>query len=208
MSCRLRAVTLFALLLVAATANGQTLETPRREGNIGIYALEAGGATVGALLGFGLGMGTAFALWMSGTSEDQTMLPAALVGVPATIAGCAGGAYLMGSAFQQEGQYLPTLCWSTGGLAAGAALVIGGTQIQNSDIQVGTVNQIGYYTAVVGYLVLLATPEITTYGYNRSRPPDSYGSRFVPGSAGLASVRDAEGVAHPSLNVRLLTVRF
>jgi hypothetical protein len=60
----------------------------------------------------------------------------------------------------------------------------------------------------VGAATLVVVPIVATIGYNRSRPRNSYGSRFVPGSVGLAAAQDAEGIAHPALDVHLLTVRF
>ena len=56
--------------------------------------------------------------------------------------------------------------------------------------------------------LFVATPFVGVYAYNVSRPRDSHESRFVPGSVGLASVRDPDGTTQPSGNVRLLSVRF
>jgi hypothetical protein len=194
MKACLKVVALLAVL--AAAANGQLFvqaENPRP--SFGICAAEAGGGIVGIVLGAGLGWVTGMTLYFAGNDGWRAATVGVLVGSSTGIAGCAGGTCLMGSAFGQQGRFLPTLAYTAGTFGVGALVLLAGTQTS-------------YIVSWAGAVVLASTPVVAVYGYNRSRPRDSYGSRFVPGSVGLASVRDAEGIAHPSLNVRLLSVRF
>jgi len=59
-----------------------------------------------------------------------------------------------------------------------------------------------------GVGLFIATPIAAVVGYNISRPRDTCGNRFLPGSVALGAVSDADGVTHPSLDVRLLSIRF
>jgi hypothetical protein len=201
MRTSLRTVAVLAVLLTAA--NGQSLvpsENPKP--SFGIHAAETGGGLLG---GLGLGFAAALAeFYIVGPNDPGPQMTRILVvGVPFGVVGLAGGTTLVGSAFHQQGKFWPTLAWSAGSVAAGLALAAGGFYLGNNDV-----GPIGSLAPVVVAIGLAAPPILTTVGYNRSRSQNSFGSRFVPGSVGLASVRDAEGIAHPSLNVRLLSVRF
>lgn len=194
-------LTALLLTIVAATSTSaqglSPMPTPSssRGPNFGIYAAEAGGALAGAVVGVGLGIATGVALsfvWNDGT---QAALVGGFVGVTAATTGCAGGAYVVGGTFRQDGRYLPTLAWTAGTVALGAGLVAVGSRTKVD-------------LTAVGVVVLATTPIVTTYGYNRSRPKETISGRLLPGSFALRPVRDADGVAHPSLDVRLVNVRF
>ncbi len=210
MTTSLRTVVLVALLGVAATANGQPLESPRREPNLGIYAAELGGGIVGgAACGAGLGLLTFYVATKTRASIEEAATAVACALYAGGAAGCAGGTYLMGSSFGQDGKLLPTAAWAGGTTAVGMALIIAGSRVYAHDPSSYPAARIGSAVSLTGAAVVyVAAPVMATVGYNLSRPRDSLGSRLVPGSVGLASVRDAEGIAHPSLNVRLLSVRF
>ncbi|MCX6841600.1 MAG: hypothetical protein NTX53_04890 [candidate division WOR-3 bacterium] len=202
MSSYLKVMVLLAV--VAATiVDGQTYETPRREPNFGIYAAEAGGAVAGALVGacFGVAIG----IGSGGNNTNRMLAIGGLFGIPAVLAGWAGGTCVAGNAFQQHGRFLPTLGWTAGTATLGVVLLDAGTWVDvTSRIGPGG----GAAVSDLGLAVLAAMPIITVYGYNLSRPRDSYGSRFVPGSVGLASVRQIDGTKRPSVNIRFLSVRF
>jgi len=205
----LRAVALLALLVAAATANGRPFgptENPRP--SFGICAAEVGGGLACGVLGLVIGGGIGGFVFFNPASEMSAFAGAVMVGFPTALVGCAGGTYAVGSAFGQDGRFLPTLAYTAGAFVVAAGFTIGGIQVVNSDINNGTAFNVGMGMTYLGAAVFVAAPVVATYGYNRSRPRDSYGSRFVPGSVDLALVRDAEGIAHPSLNVRLLSVRF
>jgi hypothetical protein len=191
---------LLALLLIFSLTAAQEFSpmpapAAARELNVGICVAEAGGAIVGlawcGLLGWYGGM-LLSSTWTDGTGNNTV---AGLVAASAGIAGCAGGTYLMGNGFRQGGQFLPTLAWTTGSVALGTGLLYAKTRAKTD---------IGW----LGTSMLVATPFVATLGYNLSRPRDAYGGRFLPGSVAVGSVKDADGVAHPSLDVRLATVRF
>ena len=197
------------LLAVAAatTANGQVHETSRREPSFGIYAAEAGGGIIGAL-GLGGTFAVATVFWPFYIDNPPETNPGVLLGIAGTLGlvGCAGGTWLAGSGFNQHGKFLPTIAYATATSAVGLGLCLVGTQLRNHYSPVRFA--VGEGMRYTGVGLFFATPFAAAYGYNRSRPRDSYGSRFVPGSVSLASVRDGEGIAHPSVNVRLLSVRF
>jgi hypothetical protein len=130
-----------------------------------------------------------------------------VVSFTAASVGCAGGTYGLGAAFQQDGKFLPTLAYSACAVVGGGGLYYFGTLVKHGDVSAGQAN-IGFGMTYVGVAAVVLAPVIGTIGYNHSRPRNSYGSRFVPGSVGLSSVRDGEGIVHPALDVQLLTVRF
>ena len=209
MTDSLRAVALAALLVVAVTANGQTFGPAENTGpSFGICAAEVGGGLAGEVLGLIIGGGIGAVMFFSTVNDFSAGAGAIAVGTPVALVGCAAGTYALGSAFGQGGRFLPTLVYTAGTFVVGAGLCIGGIQVVNSDINNETAFNVGWGMTYLGAAVFASAPAVATYGYNRSRPRDSHGSRFVPGSVGLSSIRDAEGIAHPSLNVRLLTVRF
>ncbi len=200
-----RAVPLISLLAIVVTANGQTLApTDRPKPSFGIYAAEVGGAVLG---GLALGFPAALAGFYIGGLDDPGPMMSRMfvVGVPFGVIGLAGGTTLVGSMFHQQGRYWPTLAWSAGSVATGLAIAAGGMYIGNEGQNVGPISGLAPVVVAIG---LALPPVLTTVGYNLSRPRDSVGSRIEPGSIGLASVRDARGIAHPSLDVRLLSVRF
>lgn len=178
-----------------------------RQTSYGVYALEAaGGIALGTL---GLGCGFAVALSYGGIDEGRA--PGALaillsVSPLLAVTGCAGGTCLVGSAFEQDGRFLPTLAYTAGTGALAYGLLLGGQTALNGPW--GHHGVIGWSMIGLGVAGTAAMPLAAVYGYNRSRPRDSYGSRFVPGSVSLGSVRDADGLIHLSLNIRLLSVRF
>ena len=206
MRTSLRTVALLALLAATATANGQPLEP-----TFDTYAAEAGGGYTGYVLGSAVGACIALSIGLGNESNvDEAFTVFYSVSPLLAVSGCAGGVCLGGNAFEQDGRFLPTLAYTAGSVALGAGFYAGGHEVAYGRvIKNYTVAQVvGLPLIGIGVAVLAATPVVAVYGYNRSRPRDSFGSRFVPGSVGLASVRDAEGIAHPSLNVRLLSVRF
>jgi hypothetical protein len=130
-----------------------------------------------------------------------------VISFPVAAVGCAGGICGLGAAFRQNGKFLPTLAYGACAAVGGCGLYYAGTLVKHGDVSASQAN-IGFGMTYVGGAAVVLAPVIATIGYNRSRPRDTYGSRFVPGSVGLASVRDAEGIVHPALDVHLLTVRF
>ena len=192
-----------------AAASGQPfVQVENPNPSFGIFAAEAGGGIVGALgLGGGFALATIFyPAWIDDEGPIHWRTEA-LAGISVSLAlvGCAGGTYVIGSAFDQGGKFLPTRAYAAGTSAIGLGLIMGGTQLVNGN---SISNDVHLGMSYTGIALLAATPVVAAYGYNRSRPRGSLSRRFVPGSVGLASVRDAEGIAHPSLNVRLLSVRF
>ena len=179
----------------------------RRQTSFGIYALEAAG---GIALGVaGIGCGFAAALGYGGMDEGRAPGAVAIlltVSPVLAVTGCAGGTCLVGSAFGQEGQFLPTLAYTAGTGALAYGLLLGGQTALNGPW--GYHGVIGWSMISLGVAGTAAVPLAAVYGYNRSRPRSSYGGRFVPGSITLASVRGTDGLIHPSLNVRLLSMRF
>ncbi len=194
---------LLLALLTATIANGQTSEVPRREPSFGIYAAETGGALAGVVVGAGFGV--AIGIMSGGNNTNRMAAIGVLFGIPAVLAGCAGGTYIVGSAYHQDGRYLPALGWTAGAATLGVVLLDAGTWVYvTSRIGAGG----GAAVSGLGIAVLAATPIATVVGYNLSRPRVSVGSRFLPGAVALGSVMDADGVGHASLDVRMLTVRF
>ena len=197
------------ILSLSAAQEFTTMPGPvaRRQTSFGIYTLEAaGGVTLGAV---GIGCGITAALGYAGIDEGRAQGGMAVllsVSPVLAVAGCAGGTCLVGSAFGQEGRFLPTLAYTAGTGALAYGLLLGGQSALNGPW--GYHGVIGWSMISLGVAGTAAMSLAAVFGYNRSRPRSSYGSRFVPGSITLASVRDADGLIHPSLNVRLLSVRF
>jgi hypothetical protein len=194
-------IRLAALLLVITVAHSSAQlpnERPRPEPTFLTYATEGAGGYAGAMLGGTAGWFIAGLMYPWGGDAGIRMIAA--LGFFGAVLGCAGGTYGIGSAFRQDGRFLPTLGYTAVASVVGGGLCLAGIQSWGTPA--------GRTVRTVGAATLVIVPVIATIGYNRSRPRDSYGSRFVPGSVGLASVRDAEGIAHPALDVHLLTVRF
>lgn len=101
-----------------------TKPIPRRA-TFGIIAAEFGGGLVGGAGGYFIGKFTGLALtelfgcnrsafiYDPLTPGDVTIIISLAIG---WISGCAGGTWLVGSAFHQNGKFLPTLAGSTAGL--------------------------------------------------------------------------------------------
>jgi hypothetical protein len=198
---------LASLLLVVTMARSSAQlpnERPRPEPTFLTYAAEGAGGYAGALVGAAAGWLTGSILYPWGGPYLEVWLG---VGVPAALLGCAGGICGLGTAFRQNGKFLPTLAYGACAAVGGAGLYYFGTLVKHGDVPAWQGNT-GLGMMYVGAAAVVLAPAIATYGYNRSRPRNSYGNRFVPGSVGLASVRDAEGIVHPALNVHLITVRF
>jgi hypothetical protein len=204
--------TALALLLVASLSAAQESAispdaTVGRRPSLGVYALEGtGGVALGAL---GLGCGFCAALAYGGNDEGRTTGAVAIllaVSPALAVVGCAGGTSLVGSAFRQDGRFLPTLAYTAGTGAVACGLLLGGQTMLNGPF--GYHGVIGWSMIGLGIAGVAATPVAAVYGYNRSRPLGTYGSRFVPGSITLGSVKGTDGRIHPSLNVRLLNVRI
>jgi hypothetical protein len=192
-------IRLAALLLVTTVARSSAqLPNERPRPTILTYTAEAAGGYTGAVLGAAVGyFASALMCPWGGNSFFRTM---ALVGLPSAALGCAGGTYGIGSAFRQDGRFLPTLGTTAVATAVGGGLCWTGAQSYATPVGKGML--------AVGAVTLVLTPFISTQAFNRSRPRDMHGSRFVPGSVGMAVVRNAEGIVHPALDVHLLTVRF
>ena len=199
MKTSLRIVAL--LVLLAAAANGQSLVAAQNpQPSFGVYAAETGGGFLGELAAvvgvslavFGVGEATG-ADWFDESSIPYGILWVAAL-VPAIPAGSAGGACIVGHHYNGDGKFWAAGLGGLAGMGTGLVVAALGHSVLNG---------------IPSYAVAVVGPAVgATVGYNLSRTRDSYGSRFIPGSVGLASVRDAAGIAHPSLNVRLLSVRF
>ena len=116
MSSWFRVAALVALLVVAVTANGQTLgpnENPHP--SVGIYAAEVGGGFLGELAAvagvslavFGIGEATG-ADWLDESSIPYGILWVVAL-VPAIPAGSAGGACFVGHHYGGDGKF-----WAAG----------------------------------------------------------------------------------------------
>ncbi len=198
------------LAVVAATiADGRMYETTRREPNFGIYAAEAGGGFLGAIgLGGTFAVATIIIPVMTDNYPNTPLEVYAGVSGVLGLIGCAGGTWLAGSGFVQQGKFLPALAYAAGTSAIGLGLCVGGTQLRNHNSHKSIGFSAGSGMLYSGIGLFIATPIAAVAGYNLSRPHDAYGSRFLPGSVALGAVSDADGVIHPSLDVRLLSFRF
>jgi|WetSurMetagenome_2_1015567.scaffolds.fasta_scaffold278749_2 hypothetical protein len=203
-----KAVVLLAVLAMT-TIRAQVYETPRREVNFGVYAGEFGGGLGGALV-----VGGTFAVvtlfypaWID-HARPISWSPQALAGVSGSLAllGLADGTCIVGNALDQGGKFLPTLAYATGTSAIALGLCLGGTQLKNHRSTVGSYVGVGMVYTGVG--LFIATPIAAAVGYNRSRPRGKFGGRFLPGSVALDVISDADGVSHPAVNVRLLSIKF
>jgi hypothetical protein len=201
MKTRLKAAALLAVLVAAA--NGQpSVQAENPKPSFGIYAAETGGGFLGelaaatavtlAVYGFAAANGADF---FDESSWPYAVLWAAAL-VPAVPAGSAAGAYIVGHHYGGDGEF-----WAAGlGGLAGLMVFALGAQITDGSSSTASIPI---------YALAVVSPAVgATVGYNLSRTRVSYGSRFMPGSVGLAAVRDAKGIAHPSLKVHLLSVRF
>ena len=199
------------LLVITLSAAQEFTTTPgpvaMRQPSFGGYALEATGGAALGVLGFGCGL--AIALGYGGIDEGRDREAVAIaLGVSPVLAvtGCAGGTCLVGCALEQDGRFLPTLAYTAGAGALAYGLLLGGQTMLHGPW--GYHGVIGWSMIGLGVAGTAATPLAAVYGYNRSRPRRSYGSRFAPGSVTLGSVKGVDGLLHPALNVRLLSVRF
>jgi hypothetical protein len=199
---------LSVLLLVAALAlsSAQPLQDEPYvpEATALTQCAEAAGGYTGLLLGAAAGWLTGSIMYPWGGDVLKVWLG---VGGPAAILGCAGGICGIGAAFRQDGRFLPTLGYAAGSAIVGGGLYYAGTLVKHGDVSASQ-SDVGFGMTYVGAALVLFAPLIATGGYNQSRSSASYGGRFVPGSVGLAAVRDAGGIVHPALKAHLLTVRF
>jgi hypothetical protein len=209
--CPGKRMVLTFLLVITLSAAREFTTTPgpvaMRQPSFGGYALEATGGAALGVLGFGCGL--AIALGYGGIDEGRDREAVAIaLGVSPVLAvtGCAGGTCIVGGAFKQDGGFLPTLAYTAGTGALAYGLLLGGQTMLNGPW--GYHGVIGWSMIGLGVAGTAATPLAAVYGYNRSRPRRGYVSRFVPGSITLESVRGADGLIQPSINIRLLSVRF
>ena len=195
-----------AVLLAVAVSRAQPL-SERPQTSPWVYVGETGGAAAmcaaSALVG---GMMVYFAA--GGPMNEAALGPAGVTGIVCAFFGCPTGAYLTGKILKQQGRFLPMLAYTAGAVAVSCGVLFVGAQISTHNVERERIKAIGDKTTVFGLVLLAATPLATVYGYNRSRPRNSFGSRFMPGSIGLRSVRDWDGTRLALLDVRLLSVRF
>ena len=71
-----------------------------------------------------------------------------------------------------------------------------------------TAQVVGWSVIGLGIGAFVATPIASAYGYNRSRPREDLGGRFVPGSVALGMRRNHEGARYCVVDVHLLDLRF
>jgi hypothetical protein len=201
----MRLKSLLLVITVAQSSAQLPNERLRPEPTFLTYTAEAAGGYTGAVLGAAVGVAAASLLFPWGGPSALGAM--AVVGFPAAFLGCAGGICVLGRTFRQDGKFGPTFGYTACATAVGGGLYYVGTRVKHGDVPAWQGN-IGYGMTYVGVAAVVLAPVIATIGYNHSRPRDSHSSRFVPGSVGLAAVKDADGLAHPALNVHLLTVRF
>ncbi|HTW90414.1 MAG TPA: hypothetical protein VMH22_01715 [bacterium] len=211
MNMSLGRVTIAAVLAlaVATSAIGQTPEATNSHAAPWVaYAAETGGSYLGAaLLGGTVAAAVLLPFYTDNPPETKTE-PAVMLGIAGALGlvGCSGGTWLVGSAFDQHGQFLSALGGATAVSLVGVGVYAGGVGLQHNYSPVPF--HVGEVMKYIGAGLLVSAPVAAVLGYNHSRPADGYSSRFIPGSVALGAARDASGVVHPSLDVKLLSVRF
>jgi hypothetical protein len=206
-----RKAVMLLVFLGGVTAGELPYEAAPQETGLGVYAGELGGSLVGAIA-----VGGTFAavtLFYPAWTDDARPIdwsPQVLAGVSGSLAllALAGGTCIVGKALDQGGKFLPTLAYATGTSAIALGLCLGGTQLRNHNSRESIGFSAGSGMLYSGVGLFIATPIAAVVGYNISRPRDTCGNRFLPGSVALGVVSDADGVTHPSLDVRLLSIRF
>ena len=202
-------------LLFALAAAQEPFPIPEpisaRKASFGIYAAEAGGGI--ALAGLGLACSGLLALGYWGNNEGEAQGATTILFVASPIlglTGCAGGTCIAGSAFGQNGRFLPALAHATVTAALGVGLWWGGTRLAYYGVidNYHTAQAVGWPVICLGIGTIAATPVAAVYGYNRSRPPERVGGRFVPGSVALGTVRDSSGDLQPTVDFCLVGFRF
>ncbi len=159
-------------------------------GLVGGAQFGLGGAFVGAIIGSAFARGAGF---MDLTKEG--LVGAGVGAVTGIVLGTATYTWAVGQARNQGGRWGPTLLGALAGTAAGALVVVGAKRAP-------VIQLVGVLMPATGAVI----------GYNQSRPEPANGRSFLDRldfpSVALGSVRDRSGAIHPSLDVKVATVRF
>lgn len=198
-------------LAVAQESSPMPEPISARKPSLGIYAAEASGGI--ALTALGLAVSGILSLGYWGNNENNVRGAVTVLYVASPLlglTGCAGGTCIAGSAFGQDGRFLPTLAYATATATLGAGLYWGGRQLAYGGVidNYRTAKVVGWSVMCLGIGAVAATPVASVYGYNRSRSHEKVGGRFLPGSVALGTARDPSGGLHPALDVRLVDYRF
>jgi hypothetical protein len=182
-------------LLLCGVAFGQVGSALPPRTSFGIHAAEVGGGLVGLVVAAGSSAALGYVA-VVGNDMHPEMEPAVLVVSAAVgIAGCAGGICLVGSAFHQEGRFWPTFGYGAASFGMGALFLAAGSQVF-------------FPLGWVGAAAIVATPVVATWGYNRSRPRDAFGSRFLPPTIDLTTETRFDHTKVTTTRVELLRLAF
>jgi len=196
---------LVLMVLAVVLAHGQPTVSDQSSSGFGVFAAETGGAFLGELAA-SAGM---MVIVMAGGAAagmnpyDESSAPLGIVWavslVPALPAGSAAGACLVGKHYREEGKFWGAALGCVAGVGAGGVLVFAGANLSRLSLVAG-----------IPFLAAAAVSPAagTTIGYRLTRPQGGIGARIEPGTVTVGTAYASGGRRCPSLNVRLVSVRF
>ncbi|UCG42553.1 MAG: hypothetical protein JSU73_11915 [candidate division WOR-3 bacterium] len=198
---------------VPDTVNTEALPPPVHPG---IAAGEmVGAAAFGAGLGLAGGLAGTFLGVAVDPPEDEPILadsPGQVIGALSGLAagasfGAASGAWLVGKAFDQHGRFLPTWGWAAVVAASGVLLLDLAMLVGNPGENESAYNDLMMWG---GSTLLVGTPVIAAWAYNRSRVTTSAeaDSRLSFGRVAMRPIAGPDRGLHTCVDLCLVNVGF